>query len=378
MKVRFVAALADSSGYSEASRNYLCALDTLVRKEKIELAAINHKFETWATDIGSYRPMVDKYVGQKIEKPDLQIIHLTPDCFTANIDKSCKNAGYCAWETSKLPDKWVPLINQLSECWVPSAWNIEVFKNSGVNIPVYAIPHAVDVDSLLKRADGDGPDFKVPADKFAFYSIFQWTERKNPIGLLKAFFSEFNIKDQACLVLKTYLKAHGPGEREFIRNEISRIRESMFIKDAPPVIFIGGDLSSSEIACLHKRGDCLVFPTRAEGWGLCQFEAMAFGKPVITTNYSGHLDFCTDHNSYLTNYTLTPVSGMPWDKYTGRMSWAEPDLDHLKKQMRHVFENQVDAKIRGARAAEDVKRFNWEQVGSMMWDRMRAIVGGGR
>lgn len=377
MKVRFIAALADSSGYSEASRNYLCALDTLVKKEKIELAAASHKFEMWATDIGSYRPMVDKYCGRALEKPDLQIIHLTPDCFPQNIDKNCKNAGYCAWETSKLPDKWVPLINQLDECWVPSHWNVEVFKNSGIKIPVHAIPHAVDIGSMLGRAEvGPTPDYKIPPDKFAFYSIFQWTERKNPTGLLKAFFSEFNVREPVCLVVKSYQKSHGAVEREFIRNEIGRIRESMYIKDAPPVVFIGGDLSSTEMAHLHRRGDCLVFPTRAEGFSLTAFEAMAFGKPVITTNYSGHLDFCNERNSYLTDFQITPVNSMPWPLYTGRMSWAEPDLDHLKRQMRHVFEHKDEARAKGTQAAEDVRRFSWENVGAQMWERMQAIVGG--
>ncbi len=34
---------------------------------------------------------------------------------------------------------------------------------------------------------------------------------------------------------------------------------------------------------------------------------MALGKPVIATRYSGNLDFMTDANSYLVDYTLTEI-----------------------------------------------------------------------
>jgi glycosyltransferase involved in cell wall biosynthesis len=37
----------------------------------------------------------------------------------------------------------------------------------------------------------------------------------------------------------------------------------------------------------YKAGDALVLPTRGEGWGRPQVEAMAMGLPVISTNWSG-------------------------------------------------------------------------------------------
>ena len=377
MKIKFTAALNDSSGYSEASRNYLFALDTLVNKKTIELCAISPKFELWQTDVGCYKPLIDKYCSKSF-KPDLQIIHLTPDCYLKTIDPSCKNVGYMAWETTRLPDKWVEPINALDEVWVPSQFNVDALLSSGIKIPVHKIPHAINVDNLLAKAEGVAVDFNIPDDKYTFYSIFQWTERKNPTGLLKAYISEFSSKDDVCLVIKSYVKSHGAAERDFIRAEIQRVKKSMFISDSGPIVFIGGDLRSNQIAQLHKRGDCLVFPTRAEGWGLCQFESMAFGKPVISTDFSGHLEFMNNENSYLTKSLTTAVSGMPWDLYTGKMEWAEPGIGHLKQQMRHVVNNQDEARAKGAIAAQDVRRFTWENVGQMMWERIQAVMGSGK
>jgi glycosyltransferase involved in cell wall biosynthesis len=37
----------------------------------------------------------------------------------------------------------------------------------------------------------------------------------------------------------------------------------------------------------YKAGDAVVLPTRGEGWGRPQVEAMAMGLPVISTNWSG-------------------------------------------------------------------------------------------
>jgi glycosyltransferase involved in cell wall biosynthesis len=48
-------------------------------------------------------------------------------------------------------------------------------------------------------------------------------------------------------------------------------------------------MSRDEVWELHRRGDCLVSPHRAEGWGYSIQEAMAVGTPVIATGYSGNL-----------------------------------------------------------------------------------------
>ena len=48
--------------------------------------------------------------------------------------------------------------------------------------------------------------------------------------------------------------------------------------------------------------DCYVSLHRSEGLGLTMAEAMALGKPVIATGYSGNLHFMTPENSYLVDF----------------------------------------------------------------------------
>jgi hypothetical protein len=82
---------------------------------------------------------------------------------------------------------------------------------------------------------------------------------------------------------------------------------------------------------------------------------MALGTPVIATGYSGNLDFTTERNSYLVNWTPTHV-GPDGDLYPAEGTWAEPDLDHAAELMRHVWQNTALAAERAAQARLDVER----------------------
>ena len=67
-------------------------------------------------------------------------------------------------------------------------------------------------------------------------------------------------------------------------------------------------------------------------------EAMACRKPVITTGFSGNMDFMNKDNSYLLDYQMTVVCNMPWIPwYESDMEWGDPNLSQLKQYMRSVY-----------------------------------------
>jgi hypothetical protein len=249
---------------------------------------------------------------------------------------------------------------------------MEVFRNSGVTVPLYKIPHAIDVPNLeqLPRLNLEG----LPQDTFVFYSIFQWQERKNPYGLLAAYNAAFESVDDVVLILKTYNREQG-NDLEDVKKLILDFRKYIHLDNYPKIMLIVENMSREGILGLHNRGDCFVLLQRSEGWGLPHFEAAACGKPVITPGYGGQTDFLNEENSYPIKYTLCPVTGMTWSPYyRGDQLWCEPDMEHAMKQMRRAYDHREEAAEKGKRARQLVEEnFTWDKVGDLMLGRLAAL-----
>jgi hypothetical protein len=99
------------------------------------------------------------------------------------------------------------------------------------------------------------------------------------------------------------------------------------------VRLLEGYLSATETHALIAAADCFVSLHRAEGLGLSPAEAMARGKPVIATAYSGNLDYMTSVDTYLVDYTLREV-GAGCGPYPKDAHWADADLDAAARAMR--------------------------------------------
>ena len=359
INVLYTCAALGSSGYSESSRNYIAALNT---QSGINLAVESATFEMFKTDQSKYEELLQPLINKTIT-PDVQIVHMTPENYPKYKKPNMKNIGYTVWETTQLPDTWVPFCNMMDEIWVPCDWNVEVFKSSGVTVPVKKVPHTIDLEQF---ENVEPIKLGIPRDKFKFYSIFQWTDRKHPYGLIKAYLSEFSAQDNVALICKTYRMNHTPQDKSLIEREIQSLKAFANTKNLPTVYLIHEALSRDDILGLHALGDCFVLPHKSEGWGLAPFESMASGKPTISTNFGGNLEFMNDDNSYLIDYTLTPVSNMPWPIYNIKQSWAEPDLSDLKAKMRYVYENRnaSDEKIKNAKIS--VAKYSWQIIGELM------------
>ena len=107
-------------------------------------------------------------------------------------------------------------------------------------------------------------------------------------------------------------------------------------------------------------------------------EAMALGKPVITTGFSGNMDFMTEENSLLIkDYKMVPVGNMEWigpwyDKET--MEWADANIDELKAKMRYVYEHQEAASKVGELARTDIRtKFTQEACGRHILDTVSSM-----
>lgn len=372
--IKYMGPVLDGSGYAEFSRNFIAAI---YKSGLANICVEPISYESARSDYGEAGRICKRLMKTKIDY-QFKIVNILPDNMPSRREDGKINVSFTMFETSRIPDVWVDSINGYAEaCFVPCCWNKQVFEDSGVTKPIKVVPPGLDV-KRYKDLDKLQPiSLDIPEDAFCFYSVFQWTERKNPSGLLRAYWSAFDEVDDVYLVLKTYGSNTSPQQQKKLKEQIARLKASLRLKRPPKIIFVGGFLSKDEMTGIHKRGDCFVLPHRAEGWGLPHIEAMAMGNPVITTGFSGNMDFMNKDNSYLLDYQMTPVCNMPWiPHYEGTMEWAEPDLGQMKKFMRHVYENRKEGQKVGKKGRNYVlKNFSWETSAKKLVEACEALHG---
>lgn len=107
----------------------------------------------------------------------------------------------------------------------------------------------------------------------------------------------------------------------------------------------------------------------------CPFEAGAFSKPIIVTGWGGATEYAKDDTSFKVDYSLTPVSGMPWSPwYRVDQLWAEPSCLSAINHMRYVYNNQEAAKKVGENLYKFISNnLTWDNVGKKMLDVIRSL-----
>src|SRR5262249_41268260 len=91
---------------------------------------------------------------------------------------------------------------QFDEIWAPSSFTLDAVSRLSP-IPVVRIPLCL--PEVLPTKPWSRSRFGLPRDQFLFLFMFDFhsfLERKNPLGLIRAFRKAFGKRDRATLVLK--------------------------------------------------------------------------------------------------------------------------------------------------------------------------------
>ena len=276
-----------------------------------------------------------------------------------------RSVGYWYWELETTPRLWEPAYAVVDEIWCATDFVAAAIRRA-TSTTVVKIPPPMEV-TLARRYER--AEFGLPNDRFLFLFTFDYNsfvKRKNPEAAIAAFKAAFpRGRDDVGLVVKSVNGVNRP----------ERVAAIMaLIGDDPRIVHLDSFLSRDEAYGLIDATDAYVSLHRAEGLGLGLAEAMALGKPVIGTGYSGNLEFMNEGNSLLVDYRIVPVAPGEYLVDDERFVWADPDIDSAARHMRTLADDvAVRNRLAAAGQREIRTRFTRERTAQLLRDRLAEL-----
>ena len=361
--VNLVGYLRTESGVGEAARRTLRALRRAgIPVEPVDVSElqVNRSDDRSLGRFAAAHPHEINLVCADVELHFALLAHLGEDFF-----RDRYNVGLWFWEQPRFPRRWHDRLAWYDEVWAGSSFIANALAPISP-IPVVRIPPVL---SLVepgsrergRRRLGVAPDTLVYLFLFDFHSH---PERKNPLAVVEAFRQAFVPTDPVRLVLKCVNEQSRP-------EDLAELRRRAV---GWPVTIETGYWPAEEIRDLTAASDAYVSLHRSEGVGLTLGDAMALGKPVIATGWSGNMDFMNVGNSYPVRYELTELLENAGPYRAGDV-WAEPSIEHAAELMRRVLENPREAAARGAAARREIAAgFSEDAVAGVIGERLAAIA----
>lgn len=255
--------------------------------------------------------------------------------------------AYTMQESTRIPPDWVYILNgHFDAVAVPDAFLIDVFKNSGVEIPVFEVPLGLYL----------GPFYKEPLRKKArrpmvFGNLSSCIERKNQLTLIKGFKKAFGNRDDVSLRINyRYGDDH----------VILPIREELLKSGVQNVHFTKLPLDSAAYLNFFKSLDCYVSLSRAEGFSIQPREAMALGIPAIVTDNTAQSTICkSGFVCSVASNILEPAVYTGWGTFGKRFDCT---IDDVASAFLDMFENYETYLAKTAEAREWVQKYEFKNL----------------
>ena len=272
------------------------------------------------------------------------------------------NIAYWAWELEHFPPRWDRYFDYYHEIWAMTTFMQQSVAQRSP-IPVIVMPASIQVD--LPPRDYRA-QFGIPADRFAALCMFDvgsFVERKNPMAAIRALKAAASGDRRPFLVIKLGAPERNPEAVAALREEVRDL----------DCLFLDAWLSREETWGLIDACDTVVSLHRSEGFGLILAEAMALGKPVVATGYSGNMDFMTADNSFPVRYDLVTIAE-DIGPYPAGAVWADPDVAQAAEMLRGLLSDPSRGRAVGERARRDIAtRFSPAVIGQRIRQRLEAL-----
>jgi len=238
----------------------------------------------------------------------------------------------------------------------------------GANLDIY-LPQ----EPAIKGASVLSDTISDIKEDFAYLFVGHWMngdlgeDRKNVSLLIKSFFETFKNKaKQPALILKTSGAVSSYVDREIILNKIQQIKNTVDSKNLPNVYLLHGEFTDNEINEIynHPKVKAMVSLTKGEGFGRPLLEFSLVKKPIIVSNWSGHMDFLNPEFVVAINGELKNVHPSAANQFLiPESQWFSPHYNEIGNALKDVFENYKNYTEGAKRQAYRSKtEFSWEKM----------------
>lgn len=366
------------SGYGARSRDFVKAL---IEEDKYDVRIIPQRWGS--TPFGFIEDHNDKwgflneylFKGQLQEQPDIWCQITVPNEFQP-VGKY--NIGLTAGiETTACAHSWIEGCNRMNLILTSSEHSKKVFENTNyqaekdgqkieakLTTPVEVLIEGADLD-VYKPLDTPMTNDELYKslnsikEPFAYLFVGHWMQgdlgqdRKNVGLLIKAFYELFKNKSKKpALILKTSQGGASYMDRREIQRKIESIKSSVPSSNLPSVYLLHGDFNNEEMNEIynHPKVKAMVSLTKGEGFGRPLLEFSLTNKPVISTGWSGHVDFLKPEFSALMGGKLENVHPSAANDFLLKEAqWFDVDHSHVGHFLTDVFENYKNWKVKGKR-----------------------------
>ena len=299
------------------------------------------------------------------------------------------NIGFTAGiETTMCAGDWIEGMNRMDLNIVSSEHSKKVFqsttfekRNKHTNALEGEVKLVKPIEVLFEGANIDiykpdnSPcmvDFNIP-ESFAYLFVGHWIngdlgeDRKNVGLLIKAFYETFKNKTKKpALILKTSQAGSSYVDREEILKKIKQISKTVNSNDLPNVYLLHGEFTDEEMNSIynHSKVKAMISLTKGEGFGRPLLEFTLSKKPIITTGWSGQIDFLKPEFTNLIGGQLTNVHPSAANQWLlAESQWLSPDHGQIGHFLKDVFENYKNY-------TEGAKRQAYHSKTNFSWDKM--------
>ena len=214
--------------------------------------------------------------------------------------------------------------------------------------PIEVLFEGLDLDKYYKDPKRSNILDSIKED-FCFLYTGHWLpgafgeDRKNTGLMIKTFLETFNNlgRKKPALVLKTNHVNYSLIDREQILKKINNIRDQVG-GNLPNIYLLHGEMTDEEMNQLNNDPKVKAFIsfTKGEGYGRPLAEAAITGKPVIVSNWSGHIDFINPNYNILIGGELKNIHKSASNQFLLKESqWFNINTEVASKAMKDVFKN---------------------------------------